>query len=169
MTTTLTAVATSGGVFTDNLTVAVDTASLGTPPSRTQIEQALDAALLVTNALTLDEVSARLGIPATTVTRYAGDGDLTAMTVTGEEGTPLFPDWQFTNTTRDGVLPYLGAVLHRVSSEVSPMVLSRWMTTPHPALTVGNGMELSPHMWLLYVGEPGPVLDIAADVGVSEN
>lgn len=171
MTSTLTAVASSSGAPTNNLEPALDTALVAGPQASplTDIGRALDVALLVSDSLTVDEVGHRLGIPAATVARYARDGELNAVTLSGYEGTPLFPDWQFTDTTCDGVLPFLGAVLHRVTGDVPPMMLSQWMVAPHPALTVGDGVELSPRAWLLYTGEPGPVLDLAPLVGVFGN
>ena len=72
----------------------------------------------------------------------------------------MFPAWQFTSLTEDGVLPYLGAVLRRALGVFTPVELTRWMTAPHPSLMVEDGVQMSPRVWLLYVGDLSTVLNV---------
>lgn len=165
VTSPLAAVARKHALSEDALAAALDAALAGASPAALKsgdttdvVEQALSAAVMLTDALTLGEVAERLGIPEFEVSRYAAAGDLHAVTV-ADGADPLFPAWQFTDTTEDGVLPYLGAILHRLPGEVSPLAITRWMTTPHPALRVEDGVVMSPRVWLLYVGDLGVLLD----------
>lgn len=121
---------------------------------------AVDLAILLTESLTIAQASAHLGLPEFAVTQYATDGDLYAITV-GDTQAPRLPAWQFTHTTDDGLLPHLGAVLRRLPAGTSPLAVTRWITTPTAALTVDDGVCLSPRLWLLYIGDPTPVLDLA--------
>lgn len=132
-----------------------------TVEATSEAERALSLAVLLVESLRLPEVADRLGLPEFTVARYAHDGDLLALTLdVTEEAVPMFPAWQFTSLTEDGVLPYLGAVLRRALGVFTPVELTRWMTTPHPSLVVEDGVRMSPRVWLLYVGDLSTVLNV---------
>lgn len=68
-----------------------------------------------------------------------------------------FPAWQFTET---GTIPHLSALLAVAGATLPPLVLTRFMVTPHVDLDVGHG-RLSPRDWLVRGLDPDPVLDAA--------
>jgi len=91
--------------------------------AQAEIDHARDAALrrVLSDALTRENVAARLGISTQAVSKRTSGDRLVALRYGGRS---WYPRWQFAD---DDVIPELGELLHRFPSALS---LTTWVTTP---------------------------------------
>ncbi len=103
------------------------------------------------------EVAARLEIPREEVRRLHREGKLYAFDAAG---VTVYPRWQFTDETSDGLLPNLAHLLESfLPDERHPASLQGFMTVPKDDLLF-HGEWQSPVQWLLHGGSPDLIDDI---------
>jgi hypothetical protein len=113
-------------------------------------------AQLMTGALPAVDAAKRLKVtPGRIRQRIAGRTLLAIQTPTGWR----LPRFQFTAT---GVLPGLGDVLGALPDDVHPLVVARFLTSPHPDLLL-DGEPASPAQWLDSGGDTAQVVMLTAD------
>ena len=118
------------------------------------------------------DVASLLGVDPSRVSHQATAGRL--YSYSGNNGRPVFPDWQFTGTGDPArssevavvavALPHLGDVVAAMPPGSHPVAVRTFMTTPSDDLSV-RGEALSPRDWLLGGGDPKEVEGLAATLG----
>lgn len=73
------------------------------------------------------------------------------------------PEFQFDD---NGLVPGFGEVVASLDSELHPVAVFRWFTTPNPDLSVEKqaGHDLSPRDWLRLGFPVSPVIELAANL-----
>ncbi|MGH3449305.1 MAG: DNA-binding protein [Haloechinothrix sp.] len=116
-------------------------------------------AVLAETALSVTEAAQLLGVDASRVRHRLAAGQLAGWK---DQGWRL-PAWQF---TLDGVLPGLDIVLRVLPDDQPPLVVAAFMNTPQPDLVI-HGQAATPRQWLLALGDPRPVAELAATLGIA--
>lgn len=126
---------------------------------------AAETAGLLKTALSTAEAARRLGVATSRIRQRLGEGSILGIR---EGGRWLLPDFQFEG---EALLPGLGDVLPRLSSDLHPLAVYRWFTRPSTDLPVPDGMaallgkgkrQLSPREWLRVGLPPAAVAELAA-------
>lgn len=103
------------------------------------------------------EVAALLTISPEDVRRMYGEGKLYAFDAAG---VTVYPRWQFTDETSDGLLPQLAHILQSfLPDERHPASMQGFMTVPKDNLLF-RGEWQTPVQWLLRGGSPDLIDDI---------
>lgn len=116
-------------------------------------------AVLADSALSVNEAAKVLGIDASRVRHRLSDGKLTGWKDNGWR----LPSWQFAD---GAALPGLEVVLRAVPSDQPALMVAAFMNTPQPDLELG-GRAVTPRHWLLALGDPRLVADLAATLGMA--
>jgi hypothetical protein len=99
-----------------------------------------------------------LGVDRSRISQRMSDRSLYAFVGPAEER--CFPRWQFVGSK---TLPGLKRVLAALDSELHPLSVDRWFTTPNVDLEVG-GEPVNPITWLATGGSPKVVAELARDL-----
>ncbi|MCK2022664.1 hypothetical protein KZC52_07000 [Microbacterium sp. kSW2-24] len=102
------------------------------------------------------EVAERLGLSIYEVQDRARIGTIYSFAV---EGFAVYPKWQFSDQTRDGLLPHLAHVLASLIDGWDPASVQGFMTVPKEDLTY-RGEWQTPIRWLLRGGSAHRIDDI---------
>lgn len=103
------------------------------------------------------EVAALLEIPREEVRSLHSEGKLYAFDAAG---VTVYPRWQFTDETPDGLLPHLAHLLESfLPDERHPASVQGFMTVPKDDLSL-HGEWQSPVQWLLRGASPDVIDDI---------
>lgn len=124
----------------------------GDPVSRARAEHAT----LLADALSAREAARLLDVNESRVRQRLG-----ARTLYGvkDGGGWRLPRFQFVGRR---TVPSLEVILPEVPAELHPVALRRWLTSPCPDLTLGEGdAPVSPLDWLASGGDPAPVVELA--------
>ena len=129
------------------------------PPlaERASAKTAMRTVQLLEDALTVQQVADVLKVSPGRVRQRLSKRTLLGIDVAGNWKLPKF---QF---TADGEVRGLDQVLPGLPSDVHPLVLWRFLTTPHPDLILENE-AVSPGTWMSTGGSVEPVLELAADL-----
>lgn len=109
------------------------------------------------DAVSVREVAAALGVDASRIRHRIGAGALYTLPA-GRGRARLIPTFQLDDAGRP--LPGLAGVLGALPTDLHPLEVAGFFTTPRPDLTVG-GKALSPREWLAAGGEPAAVVALA--------
>jgi excisionase family DNA binding protein len=132
-------------------------APLASGDDRSITDTAAEFAQLVAGSGTVKEVAARLGLTDGRVRQMLRARDLLAI----REGDAWRVPWfQF-----DGPRPVRGLdrVMHALPADIHPVAAARLLDTPNPDLELA-GRVVSPLDWLRSGADPGPVIELAADL-----
>jgi hypothetical protein len=124
------------------------------------VQAATEYAALVASSYTVAEAARRLGVDGSRIRQR-----LAARTLYGikQAGIWRIPAFQFAGHTP---VPHLEQVLPCLDPGLSPITVVRWFSTPHPDLVQGaEDKPLSPLDWLSAGHRPGPVVELAQDLG----
>ncbi|MGH3518445.1 MAG: DNA-binding protein [Haloechinothrix sp.] len=116
-------------------------------------------AVLAESAYSVNDAARLLRVDASRVRHRLAAGRLAGWK---DQGWRL-PAWQF---TADGVLPGLEVVLSALPEDQPPLVVAAFMNTPQSDLVI-NGKPATPRQWLLALGDPKPVAELAAALGIA--
>jgi len=112
---------------------------------------------LVAKSATVAEVAKRLGVDTSRVRQRIYARSLYAFK---HRSAWLVPAFQL---GRRRLVPGLDQVVPRLSAELHPVAISRWLTTPNVDLVLG-GQAVPPIVWLEAGGPPEPVAELAGAV-----
>ncbi|WP_314645678.1 hypothetical protein [uncultured Microbacterium sp.] len=74
-------------------------------------------------------------------------------------GVTIYPRWQFTDRTDDGLLPHLARVVTWLLEDWHPASVEGFMTTPKDSLIYRSELQ-TPIQWLLRGADPRPIEQI---------
>jgi hypothetical protein len=112
--------------------------------------------LLISTAVTADEVAAALGVNESRVRQRRLDGSLWAINANGRW---LFPVMQFDEDPKTGArqqIRGLDQVFRALPRDLHPVAVAGFLNTPHPDLTLAN-QPMSPTNWLRSGGDIAPI------------
>jgi hypothetical protein len=112
---------------------------------------------LVTRSSTVAEIAKRLGVDSSRVRQRIYARSLYAFK---HRGAWLIPSFQIRGRN---LVPGLDRVLPEIPTDLHPVAVSRWFTSPHADLVLG-GESVSPLTWLRSGGPAEPVAALAAAV-----
>lgn len=116
----------------------------------------------ISQALTTDQVAELLDVDPTRVRHRLRERALyTLSPKTGRSH--RFPRWQFTGAE---TVPHLKAVLTVLPVDLHPLEVSGFFLTAQDTLEL-DSEPVSPRDWLVSGGDPGPVVELAAQVGIA--
>lgn len=110
------------------------------------------------HGLSVEDAAGRLGVNASRVRQRLAARSLYGL----KDGNAwLLPAFQF---VADGLVPGIEVVLRRLPSDLSPLAVARWLSTPNPDLTTRDDDErpLTPRQWLLEGHPPDAAATLAA-------
>lgn len=108
-------------------------------------------------SISVAQAAERLDVDASRVRHRLRDRALYGFKLGSSVRLPL---WQFGD---DAPIPSLRSVLAALPSDLHPLEVVGFMTTPDPDLTVSDE-PMSPRDWLIHGGDVGRVREIAADL-----
>lgn len=97
--------------------------------------------------------AARLGLELDEVRMRQRAGALYAFDASAAT---VYPKWQFTDQTGDGLLPHLALVVTWLLEDWHPASVEGFMTTPKDSL-IYRGEWQTPRQWLIRGAEPRPI------------
>lgn len=102
------------------------------------------------------EAAARLGLELDELRARQRAGALYAFDASAAT---VYPKWQFTDQTDDGLLPHLALVVTWLLADWHPASVEGFMTTPKDGLIHRDEWQ-TPIQWLLRGGDPRPIEQI---------
>ncbi|MFF2053747.1 hypothetical protein ACFVU2_19240 [Leifsonia sp. NPDC058194] len=110
----------------------------------------------VTGSLSATEAAQRLGIDSSRIRHRLSKGSLLGFMIAGKR---RLPAWQFTDDSKQPVLPGLSQVILALPHDMHPASVQNFMTTPQEDLLIDD-REVTPVEWLRLGGDPQEVVDI---------
>lgn len=131
------------------------------PESKAQLDLTVTRyAGLLAASLTVGEAAAVLGVSESRIRQKIGDGTLYAIRAGKEWRLPRF---QFAEGEQ---IPSAGEVFRKVPTDVHPVSVANWFTSPNPDLYLDEDEEhpVSPRDWLLSGGSAEALSALAGDL-----
>jgi hypothetical protein len=131
------------------------------PPERSHIlaQTAVEYAILRDTSLTASETAQKLGVDPSWVQQLLSARKIYGLQIRGAWRIPIF---QFAD---DRLLPGLEEVVPALSTDLHPIGVYHWFTTPNPDLAPEDlGREVSPREWLLTGHSPRILAELATDL-----
>lgn len=121
------------------------------------LKATVNHAALVSTALPLAEVAAKLGVTDGRLRQRVREGTLLA--VHASDGRSLrVPVFQLTES---GELPGLRIVMRAIRPDLRPLQVAAFFSTPQSDLENADGTPMTPIDWLLAGNDPDPVRELA--------
>jgi len=124
------------------------------------VRSAATYAAFIGSSLSVAQAAARLHVDGSRIRQRLGERSLYGIKLRSGWRLPLF---QFTD---QGTVPGIDVVLPRLDPALHPLSVVGWFVTPNPDLPYGDDEEpVSALTWLRAGRSPGPVMELASNVG----
>ncbi len=134
-------------------------APLSPERSKRLAQTVAEYAVLQNTSLTAGETAQKLGVDSSRVRQLLAARKIYGLQVRGAWKIPIF---QFAD---DRLLPGLEEVVPALSTDLHPIGVYHWFTSPNADLVPEElGREVSPREWLLTGHSPGVLAELAADL-----
>lgn len=129
-------------------------------PVRARAHAAARTVLLYPHAFSTADVAQLLKVSTSRIRHLTRERRLYALP-TGRRSGLRFPGWQFDEGCP---VPGMAVVLDALPSDMHPLEVAGFFTTPTPDLAVDDGDPATPLRWLRSGGDPAVVADLASAI-----